>query len=525
MPSRLRPLSLGLLVVLAAPAAAPAQLISVQIIAQSDQTIAGFGKPTSFRNPVINNVGDVAMLGTYSGGSSTGNNPGAAVFIKQSGQPLGFAANSLTTAPGAGTTFTGFGTPDAGTPGVTLNDSSAVAFVGTYSGGEGVFTKAPVPGAVTAVARTGTTFSGGTFSSDPANTFPLQPALNNNGAVAFRGLLSSPGGVFTVSNAGGSLAAVAGPGITEPNPPGSSTFTNGQAPALIDGGRVAVRALDSTSRWGIYTGTAANNLTAVAYAGQSAPVQPAGTVFDFNGFQFDPVMNAAGRVAFLTTDNDSRPGIFLYNNTTGTLSAVAHTSVPGPGGLTFGGFSPPTINSADTVAFRAATSSGTGLLVKTAAGPLTTVALGGQAAPGTASTFTDFSFPLLNNNDRIAFKGTLATGAHGLWEQLPNGALQLLVLEGQNFDHDGTGNTPDLTIQSIGLISDAPYVYGTQDGRGVAFNDSGSVAVRLTFTNGASGIYVFTPLPVPEPGCVVAVGLIGLGVAGGARRWRRRRPT
>ena len=167
-------------------------------------------------------------------------------------------------------------------------------------------------------------------------------------------------------------------------------------------------------------------LTAVAIAG-TLP----GT---FTGLGFrEPVLNDSGAVAFSVSSR-------IWAGQPSGLQIIAQTGGAVPGGAngeTFGQFIDPVINSAVHVAFRALTSGPAGIWTNRS-GSLGPVVRGGDVAPGTTdgAVFADMPFPVLNDADRIAFRGTLAVGGDvttsndsGIWTDAP-GALTLVAREG-----------------------------------------------------------------------------------------------
>lgn len=147
----------------------------------------------------------------------------------------------------------------------------------------------------------------------------------------------------------------------------------------------------------------------------------------------EPVLNDNGVVAFSTLTR-------VWAGVAGSIQTIAQTGGEVPGGVngeTFSQLIDPVINNAGHLAFRAFTSGPTGVWTNRM-GALAPIVRGGDAAPDTTGgvVFADMVYPVLNNSDRIAFRGTLAVSGEvttandsGIWTDAP-GALTLVAREG-----------------------------------------------------------------------------------------------
>lgn len=316
---------------------------AVQPVARGGDAAPGGGtylNPTSgilsdvFGNPVLNTAGQVAFSARTPG--TVGVYAGAVGAV----QPVALSGQS---APGTGGTFGGFGPP-------TLSPAGQVAFASSLTGGSstmGVF--AGTAGSLRVVALLGQTPPGpaaGTFArfgsmavQDGAGQAGFYTQLSTNGTSA------TGGGYYAES--GGQLRAVAVGGQTAPGT-GGGTYATFPSPGLLalamaGTGQVAFATgvTGGSATAGVFAGTA-TAVQAVALEGQAAP--GGGT---YTGIQNGRVgVNAAGQVAFATA------GGGVYTGLPGAIQALAVAGQPAPGGGTFSGIpSNPLLNAAGQVAF------------------------------------------------------------------------------------------------------------------------------------------------------------------------------
>ncbi|HEX8324928.1 MAG TPA: choice-of-anchor tandem repeat NxxGxxAF-containing protein [Tepidisphaeraceae bacterium] len=403
-------------------------------------------------------------------------------------------ARSGTPAPGGGS-YNFLTTPPV------LNGAGQVAFAATLTGDtsdRGIF--AGTPDAVAAVARSGALApGGGTYSS-----FAI-PVVNGTGQVAFFASLTG-----STANAGlfaGTPGAIAALARRDTPAPGGGTYDGFFGPVLNGAGQVAFKAFltGGTSSQGLFAGTP-GALGAVARTGNPAPGGG-----NYSDFSF-PVINGAGQVAFLAlTGDSSNRGIFA--GTPGAVAAVARSGTPAPGGGNYGFLNDPVLNGAGQVAFTAGLTGGTstqGIFVGTP-GAVAAVARNGTPAPG-GGNYGDFFSPVLNGAGQVAFTagltglGVNAANDSALFAGLP-GAVMQIVREGDLIDVDsGLGVSLRMVADSgISFLT----VSGGQDGRPMTFNDNGLLVYSLSFTDGTSG--VFTSV-VPEPAALSLLAVAGIGL-------------
>jgi hypothetical protein len=167
---------------------------------------------------------------------------------------------------------------------------------------------------------------------------------------------------------------------------------------------------------------------------------------------------ANGQMTFLATFSDRTTGIFDASSAA-TITPIAGTlsSAQGPAGATFASFGPPAINENGINAFRAILSAGTGVTSANEEGIWTdnssgssqlVTQTGAGPAPGTTVPFAALSDPVFNDNNDVAFVGTLKVGAglataatkSGVWSN-ESGRLALVARTGTQAPGCATGVT------------------------------------------------------------------------------------
>ncbi|MGF1607346.1 MAG: choice-of-anchor tandem repeat NxxGxxAF-containing protein [Rhodothalassiaceae bacterium] len=149
------------------------------------------------------------------------------------------------------------------------------------------------------------------------------------------------------------------------------------------------------------------------------------------------------------------------------------------------------------------------------------VARAGEQAPGTGgAVFSDFVSPNLNDAGEVAFESVLTgagvgiTNNSGIFAQLADGTLELILRKGDMFDVGGG----DLrTIAGLNLFD------GLDD-------NGGDLAFLASFTDGSQGLFTadFSSLNGPLPDDPIGVpvpaplALIGLGLGAVSLVSRRR---
>jgi hypothetical protein len=135
-------------------------------------------------------------------------------------------------------------------------------------------------------------------------------------------------------------------------------------------------------------------------------------------------------------------------------------------------------------------------------GGLRLIARNGDEAPGREPGFVFGVFlePSLNAAGQTAFmatgyrqfEGTVLDSAFGVWGQDRDGRLRLVASVGQLLEIEPGDHRE---IASL-LFASAT---GGEDGKARGFNDAGQIVLRVTFTDGSSGVFVSNALTVPEP--------------------------
>jgi hypothetical protein len=140
----------------------------------------------------------------------------------------------------------------------------------------------------------------------------------------------------------------------------------------------------------------------------------------------------------------------------------------------------------------------------------------GSQAPGTPAGTVFFGFPTIgtatpptfNAAGAVAFTTLLrgddvtASNDRGLWAQDDNGVLNLVLRKGDLFEV-AAGD-----FRTISFIS-AIIAGGDEGGRSTFFNADGTLAFRLDFTDGTSGIFT-AAVPEPSTFALLAIGAVGI---------------
>jgi hypothetical protein len=257
-----------------------------------------------------------------------------------------------------------------------------------------------------------------------------------------RFLATGSGGVTTSNDSGicRDTTLIAREGSQAPGTPTKTLFSNFSSTTLNDSGQVAFSAaltgtaITSDNNTGIW-----RDDTLIARKGNQAPGTASGAVFSFLGF---PALNDAGQVAFYGELATGGGGVSSFND-----SGIWRDS--------------------------------------------TLVAREGSEAAGTppGAVFATFGNPAINAGGQVAFRGTLRVGEGdvtssndvGLWIVGTNGDALLVAREGDSL--------AGRTISTLSMAEGS----GGSDGRGRAINEFGQLAYRASFTNGGSGIFLFTP--------------------------------
>jgi hypothetical protein len=255
-----------------------------------------------------------------------------------------------------------------------------------------------------------------------------QPAINNNGEVAFHACAETGAGpvkdgVFVYSNGEMNKVVVNG----DPSPfggPFSLSFFPAQAVQINDNGDVlfiaAVRLNESTQRLGLFLSTPSGFIR-ILFDGDRLPT---GSIVTPRTFASGD-LNDRGEAAFTVgvTGGQGDRGTFLYSN--GQITRIAEEGDPTPIGGKFeilGGdsFVPPRINENGTVAFlaRIADGSASSAIFLASSQAMIKVAAIGDELPsgGKIKEITSFA---LNDLGQVAFFAEVKNGPKGVFLASP----------------------------------------------------------------------------------------------------------
>ncbi len=424
----------------------------------------GNGEFFSFRDPVLNNAGQVAFesgLDNTNGGSS-------GIFLGDGTSIPVQIARRDEVAPDGNGIFSDLAYHQ-------LNDAGQVlfrSFLEETTGGRGrddsVIYRSEGIGGPTKIVRKGDpTADGDTFFSGSRDL-----DLNANGQVAFLGFSSSS--------------------------PGSASFSSG-----------------------IFRGDGTSTPVKIARSGDAAPDgNGVFRAFFISRSGYAVALNDSGAVAFRGSVYDTeggdreRIGIFRGDGTSSPVKiALAGDTAPDGNG-SFASFGSPTgylaLNNSGQVAFSAILSGRIGefnnfasLFLGDGENSLTQIAQAGQLAPDGNGIFIDLADPVLNDAGQAAFLGRLA---NTIGDNSDNAGLYI---------YDGSRGLIQLARNGDELLGSTIRSVDFTDARnggaigGSGLNDRGQVAFRFTLADGRQGIAIATI--VPEPSAM----LLG-GIAGGA---------
>jgi hypothetical protein len=371
----------------------------------SGATLASFISPTINANDHTSFAAGMTLSSSVVAGNNFGiwadNGSGNRQFITR---------NGLGTAPGTPAPFTGFSVP-------VYNGNDDVAFLGILKVGAGLASSttdtgiwSTSSGALTLVAREGSAAPG------TAGTFGLFGSLglsDSNGAI-----------IFAVLN----LNATAG--------------------------------ITAANDIGIWEGNTAADLSLVLRTGATVGGK---TIAKLTFLPLEVYVNgqtrsfapASGDIVCGATFTDTTTGIVDVVNGTPALVATSGGAATGIANATFASFNSPAINNGDHTAFLAKVLGGgvtaannTGIWADNSGGTRHLVIQNGASAPGTAAFFATFSDPVYNNNEAVAFVGTVriaagqavAANSTGIWSN-STGSLALVARAGFQAPGCRTGAT------------------------------------------------------------------------------------
>lgn len=485
--------------------AAPVPATTV-VVVNGDPAPDGNGSfNTSFSNPVLNDVGQVAFTATLAG--TTGGIGDDFGIFRGDGSTVTQIVREGQAAPGGNDLYAIFGLP-------SLNNAGQVAFTAALavtSGGSidsgGIFRGDGET--TTQIVRTGQATPSGIASFRHFNR--VQRTLNNNGQVAFSASLTgSLSGGFIGD--GSTMTLIARRYM--PVPDGNGEFSSVGGPRINDAGQAAVFVHLSSTSGGSSDNEAVflsdgSTLTQIVRKGQEAP--------DGNGFfgtltSFSE-LNNAGQQSFTailtgTSRSDGR-GSGIFRGDGSTLTQIARDGQAAPDGDgTFFGFGIPSLNNAGQTAFISSISETLGEnsfyfgIYRSDGSTLTQVLRDGVAAPDGNGRFLPFTFnPELNDAGQIAFIADLTGSLGGTSDD------QGLYFFDDTFGLFQVAREGDTFLDStITFLEFATSPIGDEL---TGLNSLDQVAFRFGLADGREGIAIWT---VPEPG-TVSLALLCLGGA------------
>ncbi len=462
----------------------------------------------------VNNSGAVAFTAQLQdgvGGVGTGDDEGVWQFDGSTATLL--AREGLGSVPGvaAGGSFHTFHDVaiDA-TAGVTIRAELAEGLGGVNSGNKvGLWRFTGGVGSL--VSRTGVDNVPGVTGASFGKLPTLR--LGSDGLLVFDATLKLGGGVSTSNDSGlwrydtvgGTL--VARESITSSPGVGGTTFKNIRAPNVNDNRQFVFAAsltqigsVTALNDFGIWKFSDAGG-ELIARKGVGNVPGVSSTNFDALG---DPTINAAGQVAFTSTmtnggsinpSNDA--GVWLYSGTTGALLArTGSGGVPGMPGANFEEIQTVLLSDSGALLVKALLASGSAGVTsennlglwRLHGGENHLVARTGSGAVPDVSgaSFFDFGDLAFNAQGFTAVAATLAGGGvssvndEGLWLLGHSGGGRLIAREGDQL--------AGRTIASLSFVGNS----GGNDGRPSGLNALGQIAFQASFTNGDSGLFLYS---------------------------------
>lgn len=496
-------------------------------------------------NPTINDSGQIAFSAFLTGpGIHRGNESGVWVgrdnsfaLVVREGNPM----------PGAesGELLNNFSHAQ-------LNDLGEIAFSGQLIvpvsdfRGWGIWSSSQL--SLSLVTREGTQAPG----TPSGSTFELleTPLFSNVGHTQFQGILSGTSvnesndwGIWSEQN--GAIHLIAREGDQAPGTLNGVVFTNvlfdDNPHDLSNTGHSVFSSfltgpgVNLSNDVGIWSDRNGGDLQLVVRAGDTAPGDSTGAVFDYFEYQ---AINDVGDIAFVGhligagVDTSNSAGI--WSDANGEMTNIARAGDIAPGsqnGEVFSNFHylGPALNNLGNTAFigylsgpTVSPSSNSGIWIETD-GELSLVVREGEQIPGGPDGVVFGSFvvdflgdptPEINDLGQVVFYANLTgtgvdpTNDRSIWAMDANGELILLARTGDVFDADSSSEVEDLRV-----ISEVNIALGS-NGRS-SLNSSGEVAFQLEFTDGTQGVFVAM---IPEPSSAAVLALSSLFCF---RRYRR----
>jgi len=399
----------------------------------------------------------------------------------------------------------------------TLSDSGEVAISGALVSGANGVTLENYLGiwrysnsGDSSIVRTGSGNVAGVFGADFSG-FPIAANANlfaqaNNGQVTVFGSLAPGGGVLSSNDQGiwsstaSTSTLVAREGVFDVPNVGGENFNAFSLPSVNANNELVMLASLKTS-----SGVGANNASGVwRYSGSSGELlarSGSGDVPGVDGADFlnfgDPKLNDSGLVVVEAQLSNGDSGVWLYSTTTGTLLARTGTdNVPGVSSAKFNDFEVASMNNSGQVLVATDLELGPGDVTSgnnqglwlLNGDPSLIARTGAGGVPGaTGANFVSFASRALNEAGQVAFAADLQIGTggvdssndSGIWIVDPNGNSTLVAREGELL--------AGRTIASLDFV-------GNGNSQSSGFNDLGQLAFQATFTDSASGLFLFQPL-------------------------------
>ncbi len=484
---------------------------AINTIALSGSTAPGISDAElySFGLPSLNADGDAVLTATLELGPGSVNsaNDGAVYKINQGSWSL--VSREGASAPGiSGATFSHFSS-------VAIDDAGHMLLRGEMSQTGSITTgnnqglwRYSSSGSL--LARTGSTGVPGMASSNTFSSLPLEESLlSADGRAVFLTQLTWSSGI-TFNNDRGiwsydgtSGALISREGSTIAPDTGMGTFSIFSEPVINDNNQIAFSGvlnlggnINTTNRQGIWKyNQGVGEL--IARTGQDVP--------GVSNVSFQalsrPSINNVDQVAFRgTITSGETQGVWRYTENQGELIALAGVSdAPGAPDALFAGFGSPFLSDTGDMFFRATLQNGTGgvntsnqtglwkmgqsqnaLLFRT----------GSVGVPGLpAAHFADFTTMAVNEVGSLVVSATLTNGIagittendEGIWFADAEGNKSLIAREGDLL--------AGKTISSLSFTGNS----SGSDGQRTGFNSLDQLIFRATFTDGDSGIFLYSP--------------------------------
>jgi hypothetical protein len=448
----------------------------------------------TFRQPMINNAGDVAFEATI-------DNPVGDLIYKNGiwatdGGVLAERVRAGQVAPGTASAMATFESFNYS----TFNDEGQIGFEGIHTGTSfrsGYWINTPIANVPIAVSNTPVIGLDAEYGA-----IAYKPALNNQGQMAINLAIQETAsqshryGIFVIDAT--TVDAVALQGEPAPGTESNIGWIIRTDPPVNESGETAF-AIDlidpnssTTTSNAIYAGNS-ESLRLVAQQGMSAAETDANftSVFTSRAMPIngngDTVFSSFLQGGTSTTANNE--GLWRTRGDElelivrkGDIAIPATDSTPM---LTFSalGKAQPLIDDTGQVVFTAYLSGpGSSITLWSARDEeLEMLLQPGMTAPGTNATFTSFSSYAVNRNGQLALRAFTGSTA-GLWAQDLAGDLRLIARVGDMVEV-APGETQAITAID-GFTSS-----GGSDGRSRVINDSGEIVFSATLANGTKGIF------------------------------------